>query len=475
MLRGTRPAAVSSPSVGALGMLVLLACTAVPTGHARDISVAVAVMSSDTRADVFAGTIARTWASTAHDVVLFVDTSRYAEEWALRSASDVQLRRSLTVAPCCPGNESLGLSIASAQYKLEHTFARMLTLTPGRDFYLFTDDDTYWNMPLLHARLGSLDGVTDPARPTALFPGRTPAAMGAAHFCPTSGPFMLMNARMVELLATPRVMGACRQIVIDCYDTYRRREADPRVPLGVCPIELAPWDEPYSGALYNNDHLINMCVHASRRAGAADAVCLPGYEFDMGWAMCGHRSPYAKKVKPPRKWSCEMACNRTSAGGVGEACTVEVLFRKNLEVSAGRPIFMHNQHSTPPRVLAKALHYGETLTYGHAPCEPSRTSRLLSNVMAWHHVQPDGMRWLHRLISGGELPDAAVVAGSEPWVPRSLGAAPPPASGQRPASGSVRPFAVTPPSATSMGGGLFNALLRLELALEHLGLHARWP
>lgn len=379
-------------------------------------SIAMAVLSSDARIAQLAPTILRTWARDASQVVLFVDSPDAARKWD--RLSKVASHGTVAVAQCCPNNSTLGDKISTAQYKLEHTFFQMLRLAPNASFYVFTDDDTYWNMPLLHRTIGAASAWVDAATPTALYPGRRAGAMPGYAFCQTSGPFMIMNHALVAMLADEDVLGACRDLVIRCYNVYRSRfeprEGIPALPFGDCPARRA-WVHPYKGALYNNDHLINLCTASHHDRGRVNSLCLPGFEFDVAWAICADNSPYWHH----RDWSrryywCRSVCNIT----IG--CPLDKLFEQNLErlASAQVPLFVHNQVGISLDRLAAAMAHGESLVFAHAPQEPTRAQRVIDSIVAYHHATASDMNWLHTRRTDPNNPRVRAVSS---W-PRSWGA-----------------------------------------------------
>lgn len=396
--------------------------------------VAVAVLSSDRRAQKLAPAILRTWARESSRVVIFVDSERGAQQLA-RGASAAPLEH-VTVTPCCAGNSSLGQKLSTAQYKLEHTFAQMLALAPGAEYHVFTDDDTYWNMPLLRATIRAASGWVDASRPTALFPGRSAGLSPGFSFCQTSGPFMVMNRALVALLADRRVMDECRALTIQCYPVYRSHQKDsvaagrPRLPLGDCPLETRFWPYPYAGALYNNDHLVNLCVARHFRRGTADALCLPGYEFDVDWAICGDGSPYYNPSEQSRRVQrCHKVCNATTGANLrtpqseaDKACPLSRLFEVHLDrlARARTPLTVHNQIGTPLGLLVNAMAHGESLAFAEAPVEPTRAQRVVDSIMAYHHARDTDMDYLHSHRTRG-APSAPARGAGAGW-PRAWGA-----------------------------------------------------
>lgn len=376
----------------------------VPFARVNELSIAVAVVSSDKRVSELAPAILRTWAREASRVVIFVDSPDAARKWD--RLSKAASHGTVAVAQCCPNNSSLGDSLSTAQYKLEHTFARMLSIAPNASFYVFSDDDTYWNMQLLHRTISAASAWIDPSMPTALYPGRPAGAMPGYSFCQTSGPFMIMNRALVSLLGEKSVMDDCRALVMSCYDVYKTRREIlngflPTRPFGDCPRETQAWKYPKPGSMYNNDHLVNVCTARHHLLGSANAICLPGFEFDIVWAICGKGSPYwHHRDWAHRAFWCRAFCNIT----IG--CPLEKIVKRNMDrlSSAQVPLFIHNEVGVSLSRFAAAMEHGESLVFGSAPVEPPRAQRILDSIVAYHHATAGDMDWMYARRSDVEKP-----------------------------------------------------------------------
>jgi len=224
----------------------------------------------------------------------------------------------------------------------------------------------------------------------------------------------MFNRALVARFADAAFVGRCRALTIACYPVYGAAVEAARAgrkfsAFGECPPETRYWHRPYSGALYNNDHLVSTCAAARAREGAARVRCLPGFRFDVEWAFCGERSPFWQNVRNARRSICNEVC---PFNGTLEArpCPLAPLFKKYLPPQLVQPLFLHNQHRMPPHKLARALEHGESLAFAHAPTEPSRATRFMANIAAYHHVDGKGMRWLSGVL--GRVAPPAEAGGS---------------------------------------------------------------
>ena len=148
------------------------------------------------------------------------------------------------VVDCCPGNRSLGDNIVTSQYKREHVHMRLTRVLRANAlvrWVISTEQDTWWNMPLLVELLQAA---------TARW--NEPLYLGLLNL----GPFFILSTRAVlSFLGNSTFMDACRDRLLRClYDDHVDRHAESCQGA----VFLHRFVKP--GALYNNDHLVDFCL-----------------------------------------------------------------------------------------------------------------------------------------------------------------------------------------------------------------------
>jgi hypothetical protein len=112
-----------------------------PWAHWKD-SVAIAVMTSDAAVPKLLPALQATWLPLFPSHIVYTDSITDPEQ---------------QLVPCCVGEgdagAKLGENIQTAQRKLEHTFKDFFTRFPGKDFYVYSDDDVYWSVEGLSTQL----------------------------------------------------------------------------------------------------------------------------------------------------------------------------------------------------------------------------------------------------------------------------------------------------------------------------------
>ena len=148
----------------------------------------------------------------------------------------------LGVEACCGGRD-LGATLASAQLKLEHVYARAYARfrPEGVRYYVFSEHDVYWNR---HALPRFLDAVAAqvPLNPDQLDAAAPVISGGGGNLgvrTSVYGCFAILNAEALRPLADDAVLKVCKA------GLFVRN----------------PWKEWVKpGALYNNDHLLTYCA-----------------------------------------------------------------------------------------------------------------------------------------------------------------------------------------------------------------------
>ena len=212
--------------------------------------------------------------------------ARFFSDTAI-AAPDSCAARGFEVHECCPGNASLGASIASAQYKREHIHMQL-----GRSewamkarWIVSTEQDTWLEATKIrHYVLGALE-----ARPQL---GSRPALIGS-----WVGPLMIFNRHMLAKgLGNVSYMDSCRALYYRCL--VRFPTGAPRLRSGdSCSYFTSPQSIAWTkeGAFYNNDHFSRFCaagLHEPQRKFIEDprravkcGSSTPMYTFvqNVGW------------------------------------------------------------------------------------------------------------------------------------------------------------------------------------------------
>lgn len=177
--------------------------------------------------------------------------ARFFSDTAI-AAPDSCAAKGFEVHECCPGNASLGASIASAQYKREHIHMQL-----GRSewamkarWIVSTEQDTWLEATKIrHYVLGALE-----ARPQL---GSRPALIGS-----WVGPLMIFNRHMLAKgLGNVSYMDSCRALYYRCLARFPR--GAPRLPSGdSCSYftHRESMAKTKVGAFYNNDHFARFCA-----------------------------------------------------------------------------------------------------------------------------------------------------------------------------------------------------------------------
>ena len=258
------------------------------------------------------------------------------------------------ITECCPGKANLSESIASAQYKreclhqqMQHGFARGTWPPASARWIVSTEQDVWWNIPKLVAYLTAIES----SYPEVL---RKPALFGS-----WTGPFIIMNQRMMATLGDSKFMDTCRKQFIRCrYNIWALiRQKEDRACVrnksssASCERAAACRGMPTAhglkkGAAYNNDHLLRFC--AQRVRGMVGLG-----ELDALSATTQDGVPRGDRFWPFH------ACNKVN------------------ETDSSFAVLFQNTEAHDPRILGWA--------------------RRPSNLLAYHHVDGHGMLHLQSM------------------------------------------------------------------------------
>jgi hypothetical protein len=251
------------------------------------------------------------------------------------------------IVPCCDG-EDYGGDIARAQKKREYTWGKMLWLLPHSDWYVSTEEDTWWNVTALRQMLWHLN-TSDP-RMTGSGPGHS-----------INGPFAIVNRAMLELFANATLLAGCRAELLRKGNPYK--------------------DFAFKGAEYNNDHLISFCA----------GIYFPR---EVPRRLVNTRAPCARRpVSPPKNGPhlSRVSPPRRAAPRRAGRLPVRPAHRRLLQHHHGGRLVLPPERQEPQRPDRK--HSACEIVHLQGHHEATKQGHLEASfpIISFHHADPDDM------------------------------------------------------------------------------------